>query len=264
MQVFNLNEYNKVLNARSGLGGEVANFDPRWRKLLQNLGWYVLAVAIAAVLVRFERLPIWLPWLVALVGGLWLIWRQLRSNKAEADDEARANAYLEQALAYKRQIDQAIKTTSRQSQSVHLQQLTTQIDTWTEAIQDLVQRINSLRQDELIRHDLKSVPAAIADLQAQLSGETDGAIRAHLERTLANRRKQLASLEQLQNTIKRAEIQIESTLSLLGTIYSQILTGQSTSHVADYSRFSTEVDEEVRLLQDQLEALREVKLGGER
>ncbi len=244
----------------------MANFDSRWREFLRNLGWYVLAVAIAIALAYFFRQRAWtlLPWLVALGGGLWLIWRQLKSNKAEDDDEARASAYLEQALAYKRQIDQAIKAASRQSQSVHLQQLATQIDTWTEAIQDLVQRINSLRQDELIRRDLKSVPAAIADLQAQLSGETDGAIRAHLERTLANRRKQLASLEQLQNTIKRAEIQIESTLSLLGTIYSQILTGQSTSHVADYSRFSAEVDEEVRLLQDQLEALREVKLGSER
>ena len=56
-------------------------------------------------------------------------------------------------------------------------------------------------------------------------------------------------------------MQIESTVSMLGTIYSQVLTGQSTSEVADYSQLSTEVDEEVRLLQDYLEALREVKLG---
>jgi hypothetical protein len=144
-----------------------------------------------------------------------------------------------------------------------LQQLGLQIEHWTGAIQDLVQRINSLQQDELIRRDLKAVPAAIADLEARLHHESDDAIRAQLERTLANRRKQLVSLEQLQNTVKRAEIQIESTLSLLGTIYSQILTGQSTSHVADYSRLSAEVDEEVRLLQDQLEALREVKLREE-
>jgi hypothetical protein len=238
----------------------VTNFDPRWRKLLQDLGWYVLVVAVAVVLVRFDRFPIWLPWLVALGGGLWLVWHQLRSNKT--DDEARAGAYLEQALAYKRQIDQAIKTASRSSQSIHLQQLAAQIDDWTEAIQDLVQRIDNLQRDKLIRRDMKTVPEAITDLETRLKRETDAAIHAQLQRTLANRRKQLASLDQLQNTIRRAEIQIESTLSLLGTIYSQILTGQSTSHVADYSRFSAEVDEEVRLLQDQLEALREVKLGG--
>jgi hypothetical protein len=144
-----------------------------------------------------------------------------------------------------------------------LQQLGLQIEHWTNAIQDLVQRIDSLQQDKLIRRDIKVVPAAIADLEARLNREADAPIRAQLERTLANRRKQLASLEQLQNTIKRAEIQIESTLSLLGTIYSQILTGQSTSHVADTSRLSADVDEEVRLLQDQLEALREVKLREE-
>jgi hypothetical protein len=237
--------------------------DPRWRKLWRNLGWYVLLVAASVALVRFERIPIWLPWLVALGGGIWLVWQQFNSDKTETESAGRANAYLDQARAYKKQIDQTIRTAVQQHNSTHLQQLGLQIEHWTNAIQDLVHRIDSLRQDELIRRDIKAVPAAIADLEARLSGESDTTIRAQLERTLANRRKQLASLEQLQNTIKRAEIQIESTLSLLGTIYSQILTGQSTSHVADYSRLSVEVDEEVRLLQDQLEALREVKLGEE-
>lgn len=237
--------------------------DPRWRKLWLNLGWYVLLVAASVALVRFDRIPIWLPWLVALGGGIWLVWQQFNSGQAETDSAGRVNAYLDQALAYKKQIDQTIRTAAQQHNSAHLQQLGLQIEHWTNAIQDLVHRIDSLQRDELIRRDIKAVPAAIADLEARLSGESDPMIRAQLERTLANRRKQLVSLEQLQNTIKRAEIQIESTLSLLGTIYSQILTGQSTSHVADYSRLSVEVDEEVRLLQDQLEALREVKLGEE-
>lgn len=113
----------------------------------------------------------------------------------------------------------------------------------------------------MIRQDLEAVPQAIADLQTRLTNETDPTLRTQLERTLSNRQNQLASLERLQNTMKRAEIQIESTLSALGTIYSQVLTGQSTDHVADYSRLAADVDEEVRLLQDRLEALEEVKLG---
>jgi hypothetical protein len=40
-----------------------------------------------------------------------------------------------------------------------------------------------------------------------------------------------------------------------------MLISQSTDHVADYSRLSAEVDEEVRTLQDHLEALEEVRLG---
>lgn len=236
------------------------NFDPRWRKFWQNLVWYILLVAASVVLVRVERIPIWLPWLVALGGAVWLIWQQVNSYRAELAQAERAGAYLEQALAYKKQIDQAIRTATQRQSSTHLQQLGLQIEQWTGAIHDLVQRIDSLQRDELIRRDIKAVPAAIADLETRLNREADTSMRTQLERTLANRRKQLASLEQLQNTIKRAEVQIESTLSLLGTIYSQILTGQSTSHVADYSRLSADVDEEVRLLQDQLEALREVKL----
>jgi hypothetical protein len=104
-----------------------------------------------------------------------------------------------------------------------------------------------------------AVPRAIETLEAQLAHEVNPAIRVQLERTLVNRKNQLASLGLLQNNIKRAEIQLESTLSLLGTIYSQILIGQSTNHVADYGRLSVDVDEEVRRLQDQLEALWEVK-----
>lgn len=234
---------------------------PYWRKFLQNLVWYLLAVALAMVLVRFERLPIWLPWLVALVGAIWLIWQQFRANLAGVDEGRRANLYLEQSLAYQRQIEQALKASPPAAGSVQRQQLLLQIDSWTKAIEALVQRINDFRQDELIQQDLKAVPQAIANLESRLGREADVATQAQLERTLANRRKQLATLKQLQNTVNRAEIQIESTLSLLGTIYSQILIGQSTSHVADYSRLASDVDEEVRQLQDQLEALREVKLG---
>ena len=78
---------------------------------------------------------------------------------------------------------------------------------------------------------------------------------------MTNRRNQMAALEHLQRIIKRAEIKIESTLSSLGTIYSQMLISQSTDHVADYSRLAADVDEEVRTLQDHLEALEEVRLS---
>ena len=83
-----------------------------------------------------------------------------------------------------------------------------------------------------------------------------------MERSLSHRRSQLAALEKLQRTIHGAEIKIESTLSMLGTIYSQILAGQSKEHVADYRRLWNEIDEEFHTLQDHLEALAEVKLSG--
>ncbi|HEX9923463.1 MAG TPA: hypothetical protein VGD99_12470, partial [Anaerolineae bacterium] len=204
-------------------------------------------------------------WAVGLAWGSVLAYRFSQILFGRDDhiiSEEQLQAYLDQAQAYKAQIDRAIKQTAGTSDASHLTKLQGQIDTWTEAINELVQRLNSLRADQVIRRDLSTVPKAIADLEKRVANETDAATKTQLERVLANRRKQLASLQELQNMIKRAEIQIENTLSMLGTIYSQILTGQSTSHVADYGRLSTDVDEEVRLLQDHLEALREVKLGG--
>jgi hypothetical protein len=53
---------------------------------------------------------------------------------------------------------------------------------------------------------MTTVPKAIELLEAQLAYEVDPAICAQLERTLINRKNQLASLQQLQSTITKAEI----------------------------------------------------------
>jgi hypothetical protein len=169
--------------------------------------------------------------------------------------------HLDKAQAYKEQIHNIIQATPDEEVNHRLRDLATQVDEWAQAIEDLAVRVDKFQQNTLIHHDLESVPEYIEDLESRLQDETNPGTRVELERTLNNRRSQLASLQQLENTMKRAEIQIESTLSALGTIYSQILTGQSTNHVADYSRLSEDVDEEVQSLQDQLEALEEIKLG---
>jgi hypothetical protein len=48
--------------------------------------------------------------------------------------------------------------------------------------------------------------------------------------------------------------------SPLGTIYAQLLAGQSAHHIAGYAQLSAGVADEGQRLQDQLEAWREVKL----
>ena len=241
--------------------------DPRWRKLGANLVWYILTLVVLIVLFQFLRSPVVLLalWGVGLVWGAFLAYKLSQilvgTDELVVSDE-RSQDYLQQALDYKVKIEKAIRDSSASTNPAYLDQLTEKVDALIAAVEALVDRISKLRHDEVIRRDFQTVPKSINELEKRLATETDPAVRAQLERTLINRRKQLESLEALQNMIKRAEIQIESTLSQLGTIYSQLLTGQSTSQVADYSRLATGVDEEVRLLQDYLEALREVKLGG--
>jgi hypothetical protein len=176
--------------------------------------------------------------------------------------EERAKAYLEQAHDYQDKIERLINDTTNPVNELHRERLAEQVEHWIQTIEALVRRVGSIREDHVIRRDLQTVPQAVKELEARLETEIDPTIRRQLERTLANRQKQLEALQELQTTVRRAEIQIESTLSQLGTIYSQLLTGESTSDTTAYNRLSAEIDEEVGMLQDRLEALREVKLDG--
>ncbi len=263
----------------------------KWPAFFRHLGSYVIIISMLAVINLLTSPDYW--WFVwpALGWGVGLAFHLLGTFLGEDQEMDRAEdvtvterekvesrpaerptsgetlfnktiqAHLNKALAYKEQIDDLVEATSDQKARPHLQSLARQVNQWTQTIVDLARRVDSIQQNPLIRQDLESVPKSIEALKARLADETNQATRTELERTLTNRQNQLASLEQLQNTIERAEIKIESTLSALGTIYSQILTGQSTDHVADYSHLSSEMDEEVRTLQDHLEALEEVKLG---
>ncbi len=170
-------------------------------------------------------------------------------------------AHLDKAAAYKTKINELVNSTTNQDSRARLQDLALQVDDWIQAITLLARRIEYVQQDNIIHQDLASVPQSIKSLEDRLETEHDEGTRNELERALQNRRNQLLALEKLDQTMRRAEVKIESTLSSLGTIYSQILTTQSTNHVADYNKLSTDVEEEVNLLRDHLEALEEVKLG---
>jgi hypothetical protein len=182
-------------------------------------------------------------------------------NQAGRTTNQAIQTHLDKAHAYKVQIEEMARLTSNPNSQMRLRDLATQVEEWVESVEDLAQRVDHFQRNKLIRQDLESVPRSIAELKARLAQETNTDTQTELKRLLINRQNQMASLEHLQQMMSRAELQIESTVSSLGTIYSQLLTGQSTNHVADYGRLSANVDEEVRILQDQLEALEEVKLG---
>jgi hypothetical protein len=97
-----------------------------------------------------------------------------------------------------------------------------------------------------------NVPRAIEELTARLANESDPHVRTSIERALVARAEQMESLKRLQSLIRQAEAQLENTIPKLGTIYSQAPAMQSTSRVAGYNHLSAEVDEQSRMLKDQL------------
>jgi hypothetical protein len=62
------------------------------------------------------------------------------------------------------------------------------------------------------------------------------------------------------NSVKRAEIQLESTLSSLGTVYAQMsLLGTKEVDSSRAQRLRLEIQDEVSSLQDTIEAMNDVQ-----
>jgi hypothetical protein len=231
-----------------------------WRELLQSPVWYVIVVTCLAGFTVYLRVWWWLTEGVALLWGVGLVW-QIFSSKSQnpVADEVQLQAWLTQALDYQTKIKQALKHAENSNSLLCEPALLSQIDAWIDLIRVLSQRLALLRRDTLIFQEVATVPEIIAALEAQLRQTSEATTQVQLGQALTYRRKQLAGLKHLQTTMTQAEIQIESTLSLLSTVYTQILTGQSVIRVAASHRFLADIDEEVNRLQDRLEALCEVK-----
>ena len=179
--------------------------------------------------------------------------------KASKETESRLN----QARAYKREIDRLVDTTTDPLRKDKLRELSSDVDIWMKTVEEMSQRVDSFKNNQVIQNDLVTVPQSIQKLTMQLNEETDPRVKASIERTLAARADQMASLQKLQSLMRQAEVQLENSTAALGTIYSQALATQSTSRVADYSHLSSELEEQSKLLRDQLEAMEEVKMGRE-
>lgn len=232
------------------------------RNFLQNPLWYLLIVAGLVLLISLNYLPWWLAGMVALIWGFWLVFDPFAGAERPlpADsDLARLQGYLDQTLAYKAQINQVIKSNGNAHNQFYVQQLALQLETCSQSVTELVERLSILRQDELIRHELQAVPQAIADLENRLTQERNGHLAHPLNQLLTLRQNQYNLLQQLQSSLQQTEIQLEHTLTLLGTIYSQLLISQATNDIADYGRISASIDEEMRRLGDQLDSLREIR-----
>jgi hypothetical protein len=175
--------------------------------------------------------------------------------------DATLQAYLEQAAAYQRGMAHLLETATNELNRARIEDLHRQVDSWRMVLHDLVERVDRFKQDALIRRDMEMVPNSIARLEKQVTEVTEPRIQHELQRTLKKRRQQWETLEKVQNIMRWAEVKIESTVSLLGTIYSQAVISQTKGKVADFRRLLQDAEEEVLSLRDYLTMLEDVKLG---
>ena len=141
-----------------------------------------------------------------------------------------------------------------------LMQTVNDINDWIGHMYDLATHIDAFDDNDLVERDRKMVPQQIEKTRIRINQEKDPAVRSDLEDQLKQLEQQQSNLEATVNSVKRAEIQLESTLSSLGTIYAQMsLLGTKEVDSSRAQRLRLEIQDEVSSLQDTIEAMNDVQ-----
>ncbi len=170
--------------------------------------------------------------------------------------DKRYRAYLEKALEYRERIEMVTRQRRKGALRTHLQETARQVDNWLQGIYEIARRLDRYAQDDIIQRDKRTVPARIKKLRQDLKRERNPRVREQLEETLRAKERQWANLEQLENSMERAELQLEHTLTAMGTIYSQLLlVGAKDVDSGRAQRLREEVAQQVLGLQDVLDSM---------
>jgi hypothetical protein len=167
--------------------------------------------------------------------------------------------WINRALDYRTRIETNIRETRDGMLKDHLLDAADEIEQWIQNAYEIGIRLDRYQSDPVIKRDRQSVPVRITNLKNELAQERNPAVRAQIETTLKNKRTQLDHLERLDSAMQRAQLQLESTLSALGTVYSQtLLVGAKDIDSGRAKRLRHDIAEQVVELEDLLTAMDEV------
>lgn len=239
----------------------------------------IIAVSIILMGLAVSPFSWWPPffWLIfGLVGEAAYIFATLTDPQARAQtlekiikeryNPARiknvsARARLEKALEYYSAIQNLMLTRSGASR-VEFQNTLDDIDNWIEEIYNLGQRLDRFEANQIINRDRIKVRREIEETGRRIKAETDPRVKEELQRSLELRETQLRNLENLEVNAKRADIQLDNTLSALGTVYAQLqVIGSKDIDRGSAQRLRNEVHDHVMELQDTIAAIDEVQTG---
>jgi hypothetical protein len=116
----------------------------------------------------------------------------------------------------------------------------------------------------MIQDDMNAVDPAIQEWKKKLALEDDDNVKRQISQTIAQKQIQRDNLLKLKNVMEQAEAQLESTLTAMGTVYSQIMI-LSARDVASgrAQRLQQDVNDQVQALQDVVTTVDEVYQSGD-
>lgn len=174
-----------------------------------------------------------------------------------------ARQHISKALEYRTQMLELAKK-AKGSLKMNLLQTVDDVNAWIGHMVDLSLHLDEFADNQLVTRDMKEVPGRIAnvdkriELERRRGGSED--VISELMKQREQLDSQLANLQAATNNSKRAEIQLESALASLGTIYAQMSRlGTSEVDSGKMQRMRLEIQEEVHSLQDTIHAMEEVQ-----
>lgn len=241
-------------------------------------------IGLTLILAAFapHPLPFWQPWLWFVLGGLGeavLVWTSLTDPEFRAKAvaemfrekfqsrsvrDAGLRKEVEKAQEYRDRIDQAINKGREGVLRDHLQDVSKGITTWAENVYRLAARLDAYLSDKMIHDDMQAVGPAIDTLKKRLALEDDDTVKRQISQTIAQRQIQRDNLLKLENVMEQAQFQLESTLTAMGTVYSQVMI-LSARDVASgrAQRLQQDVNDQVQALQDVVTSVDEVYRSGD-
>ncbi|HZD10015.1 MAG TPA: hypothetical protein VE553_01640 [Candidatus Binatia bacterium] len=167
---------------------------------------------------------------------------------------------VREAFDYRSRITAAIRERRDSVLKDHLADTASQLDDWLEEVYGLAQRLDRYRKERALHErNREHARTRLKELEAQLPQETAPAVRRDIEYNLESLRRQIQTIEQLQNAMERARLRLENTLTAMSTIYTQtMLVGAKDIDSGHARRLRQEITEEVNELGDVLAAMDEV------
>ena len=238
-----------------------------------------LTIALTIILVFLFPMPFpWWQWwywvILGLIGEALIIYTsitdEVTSQRVVADmlrqefnpREIHSPEYrqrVEKALEYRQRIEEHTRSIKAGVLRDHLSDTTADIADWVANVFGLAKRLDLYHNDQMLFQDRREVPREIAELRSRLQREDDEAVRQQLQQAIASKEEQLVNLEKLQNMMEKAEYQLETTLTALGTVYSQLLLISAKDIDSGRAqRLREDIAEQVAALQSLQETLDEV------
>jgi hypothetical protein len=259
---------------RSRLGDKMTQ--QLWRSVLSYAFFrpesaLVIAVTILCIGMSLVDLP-WFPgewwlWLLfGLVGEALIILTTLRDDRVykrimdktfrqEFDVHQLRSADLREklskALEYRDLIVKEIERTEQPVLDDHLVEMARGLDDWIAQVYRLSQGLDAYGHDAIIARDMQTVPRELAEFNTRLTREKGDAVRIELEKTIAIKQSQWDTLKNLRDTMTKAQLQLENTLSTMSTVYTQIvLLGAKDVNSGRAQRLQADMAEQIRALKD--------------